>query len=268
MVAAFRGRATQELGICSDRWALDLAGDEGAKLADGWLPHFPHMTLWMGLRTRLFDDEVVRAIRLGTRQIVILGAGLDTRAARFAQPGVRFFEVDLPASQTDKLERLAALTDYPDSGALYVGCDFENEDFLDRLTARGYMRTAPTLFLWEGVVYYLDEAVVRATCARIAKHCPEARLVFDYVLEGIGRGQGLSDGDQALRDCIGDLGEPIRFGINDPSPLLFDAGFVHVRTLNFDQLSMSYHNSYDRSRLFRFQRVALAANGALGSPWG
>ena len=164
MVAAYRGRSSEGAeAVCDDPWALALAGEDGLKTADAYERYFPHMQLWLGLRTRFLDDLVVRAIAAGCTQIVLLGAGLDTRAARFGRPGVVFYEVDLPASQSDKRARLAALSGYPIEAATYVACDFERDDFLERLEAEGFRSDVQAVFVWEGVTYYLNEPAVRAT---------------------------------------------------------------------------------------------------------
>ncbi len=82
MVAAYRGRASAtETPICDDPWALGLAGAEGEALSHRWDAHSPSMELWMALRTRYLDDCVTRALDHGVRQVVILGAGLDTPGA-------------------------------------------------------------------------------------------------------------------------------------------------------------------------------------------
>ena len=112
MVAAFRGRASvTDPPLCADPWADTLAGTDGAHLADLYGQLNPHATLWMGVRTRFLDDLVKRT---EAPQVVILGAGLDTRAARLARSGVRFFEVDHPKTQAIKRERLAALEPEPE----------------------------------------------------------------------------------------------------------------------------------------------------------
>jgi methyltransferase (TIGR00027 family) len=86
MVAAYRGRASAGPdAICHDPWALRLAGPEGEALSRRWDEHSPFMELWMGLRTRYIDDCVQRALDRGIRQVVVLGAGLDTRASRLGR---------------------------------------------------------------------------------------------------------------------------------------------------------------------------------------
>lgn len=111
---------------------------------------------FLALRTRFFDEAVVRALEHDVHQIVILGAGYDARALRFHTPGVRFFEVDHPATQADKrdrLERVGASLD----GITFVPADFTEPGLADALAAAGHERPLPTQFLCEGVLRYLPE---------------------------------------------------------------------------------------------------------------
>src|SRR5438132_13323966 len=103
---------------------------------------FPPMEMWLGLRVAYLDRIVGLAIdQLSVRQVVILGAGYDTRAARLVRAGVRFFEVDHPATQAAKRERLGKLVGYPGDAATYVTCNFEVEDAIARLPASGFATT-------------------------------------------------------------------------------------------------------------------------------
>src|SRR5205085_6897982 len=148
------------------------------------------------------------------------GAGLDTRAARLAKEGVRFFEVDQPASQRDKRERLARIDGYPVDAATYVACDFEKDDFLDRLVAAGFAAAAPALFIWEGVTPYLHEPAIRATLRRVAHGChPETVLVFDHFTKAFVERQSRSEADAKTHDLVDALGERFVFGTNDPLPM-------------------------------------------------
>ena len=170
MVCAYRARASRwPRPIMTDRWAAALAGAEGERIAAAFDAHWPAMETWLALRVAYLDRLVALATdRLSVRQVVILGAGYDTRAARLPRAGVRYFEVDHPDTQAAKRARLAALPGYPVDAATYAPCDFEREDPIDRLRAAGLSAHAPTLVLWEGVVPYLTEAAVRATATTLA----------------------------------------------------------------------------------------------------
>ncbi len=270
MVAAYRGRASSAADpICSDPWALRLAGPEGAALSRRWDEHSPSMELWMALRTRYLDDCVVRALGRGVRQVVILGAGLDTRAARLGRPGVAFFEVDQPASQEDKLERLSSLEGYPLDAATFVACDFERDDFVERLESAGLNRTAPACFVWEGVVYYLEEEAARGTLQRLAADfTPSSLLLFDYLNSRMAKSSPrLRPEDRAMKGIIEELGEPMRFGIDDPTPLMAECGYRFLRTVSFDELALEYTGTYLRERFFRFQSIAVASASEEASLW-
>lgn len=270
MVAAYRGRASAAAdAICSDPWALRLAGPEGEALSHRWDEHSPSMVLWMGLRTRYIDDCVIRALDRGIRQVVILGAGLDTRAARLAREGVAFFEVDQPASQADKRERLSRFDGYPLNAATFVPCDFERDDFVELLETAGLDRDAPTCFVWEGVIYYLAEEAARSTLHRLASEFdPGSLLVFDYLNTNMARSSPrLRDEDLEMKGIVEELGEPMRFGIDDPTPLMAECGYRFIRTVSFDELALQYTGTYARERFFRFQSMALASASQDNALW-
>jgi methyltransferase (TIGR00027 family) len=120
-----------------------------ARRDDGFL-HF------LVLRTRFFDEAVVRALDHGVRQILILGAGYDARALRFRTPGVRFFEVDHPATQADKRARLEQV-DASLDGITFVAADFTEPGLATALAAAGHDPSQSSQFLCEGVLRYLPE---------------------------------------------------------------------------------------------------------------
>jgi methyltransferase (TIGR00027 family) len=118
-------------------------------------------------RTKFIDNHVMAAIAGGVRQIVICGAGLDDRALRFRTAGVTFFEVDHPVTQADKAMRLRVLA-APEDGPALVECDFQAASVAEALAARGHMSQAPTLFLCEGLLVYLDEHACHRLLADLA----------------------------------------------------------------------------------------------------
>ncbi len=262
MVCAYRARASRwDKPLFVDPWAAAIAGSEGEEIARRLDQRFPPMELWLGLRVAYLDRLVGLAVdRLSIRQVVILGAGYDTRAARLPRAGVTFFEVDHPATQAAKRERLAQLAGYPVDAARYVTCNFEREDPIERLVANGFAPREPALVIWEGVVPYLTEGAVRATASRLASGLdPRSLVAFDFVGKKFAAGQGLSDKDRQTHAMVGELGEPIRYGSDDILPLLYDCGFRWVRSLDFNELALELLGDYQRDRQFRFQHLALAA---------
>jgi len=270
MVCAYRARAGRWASpLFVDPWADALAGAEGHEIARRLDASFPPMELWLALRVAYLDRLVDRAVdRLSLRQVVILGAGYDTRAARLPRAGVRYFEVDHPATQAAKRASLARLDGYPVDAATYVACDFEREDPIDRLAAGGFRLAEPALVIWEGVVQYLTEPAIRATASRLAAGLePRSLVAFDFVGKRLASGQRISETDHETRAVIGDLGEPIRYGSDDVLPLLYECGFRWVRSLDFNELALEFLGDYERARMFRFQHIALAAARTPGADW-
>jgi methyltransferase (TIGR00027 family) len=139
--------------LADDAEQLRSAGGREARSGDRRL-------VFIEARTRFFDDAVLGAIERGVTQIVILGAGYDGRALRFRTPGVRFFEVDHPATQADKRERLARLHVDTD-GIGFIAADFTEPGLDARLAEAGHQLQEPTQYLLEGVLRYLPEAAIR-----------------------------------------------------------------------------------------------------------
>jgi methyltransferase (TIGR00027 family) len=123
----------------------------------------------MPLRVRAIDVELERAIEAGCTQVVILGAGFDTRAYRMRALGAtRVFELDHPASQALKRKQIAGVPVMARE-LVYATVDFERDALGDALRAAGHASDQPTAWVWEGVVMYLSDAGLRASLAGIAQ---------------------------------------------------------------------------------------------------
>jgi len=135
----------------------------------------------IGLRTAAIDGAVRDAIAAGATQLVILGAGYDGRAWRMSElTGVKVFEVDYPATQTVKRARVAEL---PAANGIvnFVPIDFERESLDSVLERAGHDPSAPTCWIWEGVVMYLTHGAMRATLAAIGKRSATgSTLIVNY----------------------------------------------------------------------------------------
>ena len=271
LVSALRARATaRPKPLCRDPWAAQLAGDVGMQLADRHQEVYPASELWIALRTAWIDGRISRLCKpLGERaQVVLLGAGLDTRSARPGGDGLRWFEVDHPASQALKVELLGELEGYPQGTATFVRCDFEKDDFIERLTDAGFNAQEPALFVWEGVTPYLSEAAVRGTVHRIASSChPDTVLIYDHLEKKLVRGTSVDGADAALKEMVDQLGEPFVFGIDDPLPLMVEEGYRQVRRVSFDEICLALTGTYERDRKFRFQHIVEASRSQLHSSW-
>lgn len=135
-------------------------------------------------RTRLIDGHVMRAISDGIAQVVILGAGFDDRALRFKTAGVRFFEVDHPATQAAKCRNLERFTSPIDSPALVmVPCDFEVDDLGESLELAGHDPSSPSLVVCEGVLVYLErESIIDLLAQARFRSAGASRLVSSIAI--------------------------------------------------------------------------------------
>lgn len=178
-------------------------------------------------RARFAEEEAEAAISEGVRQIVVLGAGFDTFALRRADllEGVRVIEVDQPATQAVKRERLEARGVSP-PWLSFVAVDFSREDLPHALTRSCFDPGTPTFFSWLGVTYYLErEDLFRVLQGLAATAAPGSRLAFDYMdLESFDPATSTPQ-VQELRDKVRLLGEPMKTGLN---PATLEADLLAV----------------------------------------
>jgi methyltransferase (TIGR00027 family) len=212
------------------------------------------------LRTAAIDDAVDHAVKQGTRQLVLLGAGLDARAWRMPGLGeVTVFELDHPDTQGFKREGTRELRPLARE-VRFCSIDFERQTIPDALGEHDFAPAAPSVWVWEGVTMYLNEAAIRHTLGRIAFGCePHTVLLFDHLMKKIVDESRWHEREQVTRAYLEDLGERFVFGTNDPLPMLYEEGFRYVHSVSFDELCLNLTGSYERSREFRFQRLVLAS---------
>ena len=168
--------------IFADPLAIPILGDVEALVREAdQNPHRRAMRIFIAARTRFAEDALATAVAKGVRQLVVLGAGLDTYAYRSAmRDRLRIFEVDRPATQAWKRQRLAE-AGIPLPGALtFVPVDFERETLGDGVVAAGFDPAQRSFFTWLGVVPYLTEEAVFVTLRFIGSLPGGAQVVFDY----------------------------------------------------------------------------------------
>jgi methyltransferase (TIGR00027 family) len=133
-------------------------------------------------RSRIAEDAVAEAVERGIQQIVILGAGLDTFALRNPHEArqIRIYEVDHPATQAWKRERMAEAQLAIPPWLIFVPLDFERDDLGEQLTGAGFQQNSPAFFTWLGVVPYLTKEAIGSTLDYMAS-IQESEVVFDYM---------------------------------------------------------------------------------------
>lgn len=195
--------------ILSDPLALPILGAPMESLKDESRQEgFSRaLRLFIALRSRLAEDAVAEHAARGLRQVVILGAGLDTYAYRspFGNT-LRFFEVDHPATQKWKRQRLKAAGIAIPEALRFAPVDFERETLAHGLAAAGFDPDLPTFFTWLGVVPYLTDAAVFETLTYIARLSGGAQVIFDYANPRSDAAPG-STGHEALAARVASIGE-------------------------------------------------------------
>jgi methyltransferase (TIGR00027 family) len=181
-----RQRAAHQLidhgAILNDPYAVRILGEPEDNVLQAFSNH-PMASvgrLFTAARSRIAEDALSKAVERGVRQVVILGAGLDTFALRNPHVArIRIFEVDHPATQAWKRQRLVAAEVAPPPWLTFVPVDFELDDLRQKLSGAGFERTAAAFFTWLGVVPYLTRDAVEGTLGYIAS-IPNSEVVFDY----------------------------------------------------------------------------------------
>jgi methyltransferase (TIGR00027 family) len=145
------------------------------------------VALMMQVRTRFIEERLAGAIERGATQLVILGAGFDTRGYRLTEllRHARVFEVDQPSTQEYKRRRVREAGIEVPANLTYVPVDFRREFLGDPLSAAGYDSSALTFFIWEGVTMYLPEATIEDTFQWVGSQAPGSVIVFDFVYRAV-----------------------------------------------------------------------------------
>lgn len=144
-------------------------------------PHSAAMRAWMAARARFAEDVLHRAAASGEPvQYLVLGAGLDTFCLRNPHSHVRVFEVDHPATQAWKREKLTAAGLAVSSTVQMVPVDFERQGLREQLACAGFGIDVRTVVAWLGVVPYLTAEAFAGTCRFVGGLPPGSEVVFDY----------------------------------------------------------------------------------------
>jgi methyltransferase (TIGR00027 family) len=166
MAAARAHESERPHRLLDDPLAATLAGPEGF----AWLnrmepvPGFGGPALYVVVRTRFFDDFLLYACRgVGVRQVVLLAAGMDARAFRLNWPsGTRLYELDRPEVLDAKDEVLTRTDARPACERRTIGTDLGHASWPKALSEAGYRAREPSVWLMEGLLFYLDETAVRS----------------------------------------------------------------------------------------------------------
>ena len=197
------------------------------------------------LRLRFAEDHLREAVAAGARQYVILGAGLDSFCLRQGDLAdrLRIFEVDRPASQDMKRDKLLSINGHLPANLVFTPVDFETERLDEALTRAGYDTAEPAFFSWLGTSYYLTRDAVRDTFGRIAAvAAPGTRVALDYKYpRHLVPADGLLFADK-LDQFVAKRGEPMlsMFTPDELNAELGRAGFTELDHVSPEQQARRY----------------------------
>jgi methyltransferase (TIGR00027 family) len=195
--------------------------------------------LFTTARSRIAEDALARAVERGTRQIVVLGAGLDTFALRnpHGALGIRIYEVDHPATQAWKRERLAETQIALPACLVFVPVDFERDDLGEKLVAAGFQQNAPAFFTWLGVVPYLTEDAIGRTLDYMSS-IENSEVVFDYMEAPEGFSEELRQLVKERTEELKKIDEHLdsRFEPAGIAAILRSHGFSAIEDIGFEEV--------------------------------
>jgi methyltransferase (TIGR00027 family) len=225
-------------------------------------PLAPYLRAFFAMRSRFAEDALREAVGHGVRQYVILGAGFDTFAYRNPFPELRVFEVDYPATQATKRQRLAGSDIAIPQSLTFVPIDFTTTALDDALRAAGFDASSPAFFSWLGVVPYLERPAIETTFAFIASLPSGTSVIFDY---GVPESMLSWTGRFIFRRMakrVAAAGEPWKTFFA-PRALLADLhrlGFTSAEDFDADELNRRYFSGRsDRLKIGGMGHMAVAS---------
>ena len=254
-LGAARLRAAHQVldnaSILADPLALRILGDDIQVSLDHARAHTsgPRLRWFIAARSRISEEALTEAVNKGARQLVVLGAGLDTLAYRTPLAGrLRMFEVDFPATQARKRDMLAAAgIPVPDT-LTYVAVDFERQTLAAALDAAGFVAAQRSFFSWLGVVPYLTEAAVFSTLGYIAHLEGGGEVVFDYINPAGSVAPAGRAAHQVLAERVAAVGESIQnyFDTAALCAKMSATGFRHVDDAGPDRIAARFFPESER----------------------
>ena len=204
-------------------------------------------------RVRYFDDFVEKLVDEGLEQLVILGAGYDTRAYRIEglKENVKVFEVDHLNTQSFKIEKVKEIFGSIPDHVIYVPVDFDTQKLDQRLLESGYDGSKKTLFIMEGLVMYILSDAVDETLSFIVNNSGRASaVIFDYVPQSVVDGTNDLEVGKNLHNHAKEYKEPLQFGIEEGTleTFLKKRGFSSIESVTSEDYQKAYFDGKNRNK--------------------
>jgi methyltransferase (TIGR00027 family) len=247
--------------LCHDPLAIAFIG-KGKRLL-GKIPPLRRLALWyieqrhpfvfdcIAARTRYIDEHVNHCIDDGIEQLIILGAGYDSRAYRMERlkEKVTVFEIDLPAIQKLKIQKLKKIIDPLPSNVVYIPIDFNSETLSQRLFQSKYDKDKKSLFIWEGVTPYLTAEAVDETLYFVANNSKSgSSIIFNYIIKSVVDGTCQLEKAAEIRKAF-EL-EGLLFGIEEGTieSFMSERGYYQIKEISGDYYESEYFKGKNSNR--------------------
>ncbi len=257
--------------VIYDPYAMIFLGNKWKKLIKRsftlWLMKQLGKIKYPGFRNSIiarvrFMNECIKDCFPGDyTQIVILGAGYDMSAYCFSDilSNARVFEVDHPNTQNSKVAKIKEQIKDAPNNITYVPFNFETDDLKTSLISSGYAPSEKTLFIWEGVIYYLEKESAEQTLDFIVNNSAQgSKLAFDYLPPEVIDGTSTDRLGKKMQNSLKKFGEPLKFGITieEVDNLLKKYRFTDIRKCSSIEVRDTYFHGNNKkrkvSRIFNF----------------
>ncbi|BDZ69833.1 SAM-dependent methyltransferase [Methanobacterium petrolearium] len=257
----------EEERICYDPYAVHFIGPELLKFFEATACNYPEAKarleemyrLFPGTqnsivaRVRYFDDYLHDSIEEGIEQLVILGAGYDTRAYRIEgiKEHVKVFEVDYQGTQQVKMEKIKEIFGSLPSHVKFVNADVGSGNLFKILLEHEYNPSQKTLFIMEGLIYYLPPEDVKTLLSSIVQNSSHgSKIILDYFPQSMVDGTCELEVGNLIHERVKQSGEPLKFGIKEGTveKFLKERGFSHIQNVTSDDYKKAYFYGKNENR--------------------
>jgi methyltransferase (TIGR00027 family) len=238
IVAEYRAQENAEPNPLYRDPIVPLFLTESTQAADRIGANFPPGRQGVKLRTRYYDDRLDEQLGRGCRQVVILGAGLDTRGVRKQAPGITYFEIDDAGILDFKQAKLAEAG--IKAPIVFIAGNYVTDDLLRLLDANGFDSGLPTYVIWEGNTMYLNRPAVLEVLVDLRRRIGAFAISFDFMTEAV---INYATGDERISAFVkrfADMGAPWTFGVDDLDALAGDANLIVVDKVKIAELFRTF----------------------------
>ena len=239
VVAEFRAEENDEAYPLYRDSVVELFLNEQTRQAAGRVAaSFPHVSDIVKIRTKYLDDTLERQITSGFNQVVVLGAGLDTRAVRKPVVGITYFEIDDGA--TLRLKQSCYQRHGVPADMRFIPGNYVTDGLIDLLRKNNFNFDVPTYFIWEGNTMYLPLETSKNVMAQIRTHVRRFRLSFDYMSDAVISKTTGDAGITTLVESFENMGAPWLSGIRDVQALAKELNLTVIENFKTAELHQTY----------------------------